>query len=121
MVDKVAKLPKKWELLWKPAERRNKRKITLKKAKKKNQKPKPTVSASPPKCTCPGILFCNVDKIFYVKKVFILFSSLFALPSSTSDLLLKTLAFYEEVSMPICLMSLAFIAVYLCTVALFIS
>lgn len=35
MVDKVAKLPKKWELLWKPAERRNKREITLKKAKEK--------------------------------------------------------------------------------------
>lgn len=76
VVDKVAKLPKKWELLWKPAERRNKREITLKKKIKKKitkQKLKPTVSASPPKCTCPGILFCNVDKIFHVKKVFILF------------------------------------------------
>lgn len=37
MLDKVAKLPKKWELLWKPAERRNKREIAFRKSKEKKK------------------------------------------------------------------------------------
>lgn len=78
--DEVAKLPSRRELFCGPAERRRsktpnnliKQKLTL------------IVNANPPNFTRTGILFCTVDIILSVKKVFIPYF-LFALTNGTPN------------------------------------
>lgn len=90
MVDEVAKLPWKWELPWKPADSRE----TKPRKGKNAPKHKPAVSAGPPQCNVLEYFFCNVVKIAYVQRVFIL-PPLFALTNATSRLL-RTFIFFTK-------------------------